>query len=450
MPGKEAHSSKYRKVNDYDIKKLSLISENGDDVDIRMMLVQFHVFEDIYANNISGVIIIQDAVNLVSNLPINGREKIQFSFITPGHTDKEAVSKTCDVYKIDEFVRSIGQRTQTYKLYFASPEKLENEKTKISKSYTGKIDNMVSEIMGEFLPSAELETVNSTSEKHRFIMPNWTPFRCINWLCDRAESNNKKTQSNFVFYEDLKGFHFVDLGFLFDLEPVAEYTYNPTTGHQVYGQEGPEFQNLNNSFYTANTFKVLKSADCLNWLDRGLYSSTLYTHDITKKKFEVETYDYYENFADTQHIYGNPLISSSDKLQGSLDAKIHFEPKQDKQYTEGADPDNLKYENWFLHRKSQMEQAEGQKIMIEVPGNHSLRPGQLIKFSYADTKELQRSASEYIEKTFSGIYMISAVHHMMEGEHYRCNLELIRDSRFEPLPRKSSIDGGRSSSSAFA
>ena len=76
---KEAHNNKYRKVNDYDIRKLSISSENGDDIDIRMMFLQFHVYEDIYANNISGVVIIQDGVNLISNLPINGREKLKFN-----------------------------------------------------------------------------------------------------------------------------------------------------------------------------------------------------------------------------------------------------------------------------------------------------------------------------------------------------------------------------------
>lgn len=445
----ETHSDKYRKVNDYNITALELISESGEPADIRNIFSQFHFYEDIYTNNVSGVIIVRDGVNLISNLPLNGREKIKFSFITPGHWDSEPVSKTCSVYKIDEFVRSAGERGQIYKLYFTSDEKIENERIKVSKAYTGKINTMVADIMDEFLPSGELITNEKTAEKHKFIMPNWAPLRCINWLCKRAESGAQKTQANYFFYEDRTGYHFTDLGTLFDKEPVAEYTYDPTTGHQVYGAEGTEFSNLMKAFYTANTFQVLQASDTLDWLDTGLYASTLYTHDITKKKFETETYDYWDKFADTKHVYGNPLISSSDALQGSVDAKIHFEPKQDKQYTKEADPDNLKYENWYLHRKSQIQQAEGQKITIEVPGNHSIRPGELIKFSYADTIELSRSSPEYIEKTFSGIYMVSAVHHMMEAEHYRCNLELIRDSRFETLPRSSNLQN-RSNSGAFA
>tara|TARA_Y100000004_G_scaffold197025_1_gene269341 strand:+ start:11154 stop:12518 length:1365 start_codon:yes stop_codon:yes gene_type:complete len=440
MTGKqETHGNKYRKVNDYDIKKLSIQSESGQDMDMRFMFTQLHVYEDIYTNNISGVIIVRDGLNLLSNLPINGRERISFSFITPGHDDKEPVSKTCTVYKIDEFVRSKGQRTQAYKLFFTSDEKFVNENTKVSKSYTGKISEMVAEILGEFVPSAEVKTLQQTSEKHRFIMPNWSPFKCINWLCGRAESSQKTTQANYLFYEDADGYHFTDLGYLYTLEPVAKYTYNPTTGHQVYGAEGQSFGSLATAFYTANTFTVQQASDTLRWLDTGLYSSTLHTHDITKKKFEVETYDYDKEFDSTEHIYGNKLISSKDALRNSFDAKVHFQPKQDKQYTSGADPDNLKYENWFLHRKSQMVQTEGQKITIEVPGNHSLRPGNLIEFEYADTKELTRESGEYLEKTFSGIYMISAIHHMMEAEHYRCSLELIRDSRYEPLPESSQI-----------
>ena len=96
-----------------------------------------------------------------------------------------------------------------------------------------------------------------------------------------------------------------------------------------------------------------------------------------------------------------------------------------------------------------MVQAEGQKIEIEIPGNHSLRVGDLLEFTYGDLKELNRESTEYIEKTFSGIYLVSAIHHMMEQEHYRCNVELIRDSRYEALPVSSSVSN-RSDSSVFA
>ena len=336
-----------------------------------------------------------------------------------------------------------------YKLYFTTEEKIVNEYVKVSKSYTGKIYEMVSNIAGEFLPNAVLQTNQPTSEVHRFIMPNWSPFKCINWLAGRAESGNKDTQANYVFYEDMKGYHFVDLGFLFDQEPVAKYTYNPTSGHQVYGNEGPKFSDLNTSFYNANSFRVVSASDTLRKLDEGLYGGTLQTHDITKKKFETYVYDYGQDFDKTNHIYGNQLTSQNDSLHGRITTKVHFQPKQDKQYTEEVDPDNLKYENWFLSRKSLMVQAEGQKIEIEIPGNHSLRVGDLLEFTYGDLKELNRESTEYIEKTFSGIYLVSAIHHMMEQEHYRCNVELIRDSRYEALPVSSSVSN-RSDSSVFA
>jgi len=448
MPGKEAHAEKYRKVNDYDIKKLSISAEHGEDIDLRMMFSQLHVYEDIYSNNVSGVIIIKDTVNLISNLPINGREKVKFSFITPG-LDGVPAEKEATVYKVDEIVRTQGQRGQLYKLFFTTEEKITNEYTKVSKSYTGKISKMVEDILGEYLPSAELVTNRGTAEVHRFIMPRWSPFKCINWLAGRAESQEKPTQSNYLFYEDMDGYHFTDLGFLFDQEPKAKYTYNPISGHQVYGTEGPEFSDLNKAFYNATGFRVTSAFDTLNRLDEGMYASTLTTHDITKKKFETYTYDYKAEFGNTNHIYGNPLTSGTDMLHGRVDTKFHYQPKQDKQHTEGVDPDNLKYENWFLSRKSLLVQAHGQKIEIEIPGNSSLRVGDVIDFSYADMKELTKESSEYIEKTFSGYYLISAIHHMMEGEHYRCNLELIRDSRYEQIPVSSSLSS-RSDSSAFA
>ena len=101
MANKEAHGGKYRKVNDYDIKKLSLKSENGDDVNLKMMKWQLHFYEDIYANNVSGVIILGDGVNLLSNLPINGREKITFSFITPDVSTIKMV--VIEVYSVNRF-----------------------------------------------------------------------------------------------------------------------------------------------------------------------------------------------------------------------------------------------------------------------------------------------------------------------------------------------------------
>ena len=43
-------------------------------------------------------------------------------------------------------------------------------------------------------------------------IPNWTPFKAINFLTTRALSANPTSKgANFVFYETLKGFRFVSI-----------------------------------------------------------------------------------------------------------------------------------------------------------------------------------------------------------------------------------------------
>mgnify|MGYP007000098326 len=63
-------------------------------------------------------------------------------------------------------------------------------------------------------PKTQLKTnidflVEPTSGVYSACIPNWNPFKALNFLAKRAISANQNSKgANFVFYQTLKGFRF--------------------------------------------------------------------------------------------------------------------------------------------------------------------------------------------------------------------------------------------------
>ena len=60
------------------------VDGNKTGVDIKQMVQEFNIYENMYKGAITGSLVISDAVNLIGNLPIQGTERLTFKLATPG------------------------------------------------------------------------------------------------------------------------------------------------------------------------------------------------------------------------------------------------------------------------------------------------------------------------------------------------------------------------------
>ena len=122
---------KLDKVGQYSLTDLELISYQFEKeeslpriIDIKGIMYNFELAEDIMTNNVVGSVIVYDRQDIRSLLPITGLERIAFKFNTPGtpgydYTERSGVP--CQVYKVDKVRRDPNvDGAQFYQILFCS------------------------------------------------------------------------------------------------------------------------------------------------------------------------------------------------------------------------------------------------------------------------------------------------------------------------------------------
>ena len=77
------------RAGQYELQEAKIVSMNGTEVDLTLSLLSLTLFEDIFRFTISGVIVVQDSVNLSSMLPLIGQEYLILKISTPTLDDSE-------------------------------------------------------------------------------------------------------------------------------------------------------------------------------------------------------------------------------------------------------------------------------------------------------------------------------------------------------------------------
>ena len=77
-------------AGDYDLQYVHIHSHRGEGLTNRVkgenisnMVVELNVYESIYNQALTGTVVITDAIDLISTLPLTGNERLAFKFHTP-------------------------------------------------------------------------------------------------------------------------------------------------------------------------------------------------------------------------------------------------------------------------------------------------------------------------------------------------------------------------------
>ena len=154
---------------DYILRNLILHNYYGEKTNILPIVQELNIYESIFNNAITGTLVIGDTKNQIARLRLQGLERISFKVTTPGQTGlkdsidfSEETGDPLHVYKITDR-RMVNQNLMTYKIHFASREFMRNTRLKVSQSFTGTLDQMVSDITKDYLDSRKTLFVETTS-----------------------------------------------------------------------------------------------------------------------------------------------------------------------------------------------------------------------------------------------------------------------------------------------
>lgn len=410
-------------ATDYSLDELVLVGTTGTPIDIRGIVYELNLTEDLFGNTMAGSVFINDTQNLINILPIIGMEFLLVSVSKP--TTPWKIQKTFRVYKITDRKRT-SSGSEDYILHFCSEESIISEATKISKSYKGMtISSMVRDICRTFLkidakkfPPSHL---TETQGNFDIVVPYWTPFYTINWL-SRMGKTAQAPSCSFVFFEDSEGFHFTSIEMLSQQEPLQSLNFSPMN---FLGEENHRSDTTlrHEGVYS---YELVNSPDMIRSLNSGAYSGKLTMIDPFSQKITISSANAATLFQHTKHL--NPY------------SYVQLNPDRTKvpvtQHHESffrVAPSYLKADTWMLQRNSYLSGLHNFQLKVELPGNMYFRVGQVVTLNLP-AGAIPTREEKPMDDIFGGNYMITAIVHKFDRTKYVCTMELSKDSVKVAMP----------------
>ena len=448
-------------AGDFRVKVVNILSyrkAEGSEKAFRVNLIpqtmSINLVEDVTMPVITGSLDVADGQDFRTLLPLTGNEKLELHIFTPGQREIQYIEGQTDtlaVYKIDKIRLSGGTgRQQVYRVHFISREAIRNSITRISKAFSGPVENAVHEIISDekYLDTVKPIYLEPTATNSKYVIPNLKPFQTIKFLGQNAVSN-KYSNAGYLFFERTDGFHFRSFESLMALNgatarPVKEaYAIQPAS---VRNEKGDA--NVIQDLQSPDSYSFENVANTLEELNKGLYANRLVTHDIYNKKITTFDYDYHEQFGQffhTEHDQGNrteskylrPLAKLDDtdkvlsdypmaKLMNVVDTKkVH----NDYEFTP---PEDI-----LPNKVSQRAQMANFHLVMTVPGQTRMNCGEMISFALPNQRPVQHDQPQTLNPYYSGRYLVLSLKHKFDvvAQKHTMNIRCVKDSTPKELPR---------------
>jgi hypothetical protein len=402
-------------TGDFEIVNLLLTTVDGQSYNLRFVMVEINVYEDIWSNQITVDLLVNDATNMIQNLPIFGFETLLLEFRAP---NKELWSKTLRLVRITDR-KLMRERQAGYILHFVTPEAVTNMKVRVSKSYKGKlISDIVDDLHNNWLQGGPID-IETTKFQHHIIIPKLYPCHAINWLCTHANPA-AFNGANYLYYQDKNLFRFVTMESRLILPPSQIYLFQ--VANVRLDTQGHKNQDFATNTVAAQVYTFDHYSDILENLQSGMYGNELYTHSHSRKIWRRYAFDYPGSFDDYKHLYPSNYLFNGKFNDNKPDSKL-------KLHSTGHDQDGYPFlpEKWIPCRISQLQQLQNLKLSITVPGDSERTVGQVVEFRFPSPEPPQNN-QQIDDKYYSAKFLVQSVRHKIDANKYVTIMTLVKDS----------------------
>lgn len=421
------------------IKLFEFYSNYNSPVDVSGGVVDLHYYESILNNTIRATATFADtgfrssgsngsAVVEADDLNLTVGERVNLKVVDGNDFSLNLIgSKHLRIKETRNVEESTNKLTFTIDLF--SKESIDNdlEQYRVRRRFDGKISDSVEKILTEILKTEKDFDIDETLNSLSFIGNVEKPFYKCTWLGPRSVpdmSDAKGNLAGYFFYETYDGFKFKSIDKLFTQSPKKILIYD-----EIIGEIPPGYDGKILDYYFDSSFDL---------------KNILLTGSQTAAKIKVvNSYEsaYRENPFESSNQFNEvntggkeqPKIASDLKIQ-EQNSKISYKWDDPGFIVEGK---NLKsqlpkstyinYSNDEILRQSSMRYNNlfGIKLSVAIPGDFSLRAGDLIQ---CDFPEISSSQKKTVSRKKSGIYMIADVCHRVTKNSCYTRLNLVRES----------------------
>lgn len=413
--------STIRFAGDILINSATVYGTKGTSIDVRNLILQLQIFEDMFAPFMTGNLTLKDSVDLTNLFPLIGEETLELDIQTPSfNAPDQKISQTFYIYKITE--RSeITDTAMGYVLHFTSEEAIIDVNTRLSQAQKGNAAEIVQKLVGPTgLQSSKQLAINEPSDNIlHYICNSWNPTKAINYC---GKMSHTKGRSDYIFFENRNGFNFVSLGTLYAGQAVS-MTFSSKKKQREQSAGGPSFKNIALDYERMIEYSNDKPFDYLERISGGSIASRLTTHDYVTKKYSSRVYNAVVEHPNNPHL--NPFPPFSTRILNNT-SSVHFvEPKHYGIFDGVGDISNTAFRQ---QRTSLLQLASATKLDIVVNGRTDYTVGQKVALQIPARKPVDRSTPDEPDKIYTGNYLISAINHVITPALHECHMELIKDS----------------------
>lgn len=404
-------------------------------IDISDLVIEVSYYESIDKPSTSMSLSIVDGVGLRSSLPMIGGETVSFSF-SDSEKETTRISGSMQIYKLTNKTR-INPGFDGYEIFAAPKEMLKDQYTIISNSKEStNIDDMVKKIFDENIApisNKKLVTLESTEGSFDSIFPRVSPFTALNHLSNEAKSEDVRSTSNYFFFENSKGYHFVSFQYLMR-QPVKKIFYY--LEDRIPGDKAFERNRI-------VSMQEDVGFDILEGISSGQFGTQVLSIDPVAKRFRSSSYLYNRDFSKYDHSASNPKLSpQTSEIFGSSISREKFIVSNSYRGTipfvteRDSDAQNVfrRRQEFLAAETASKAELLSNVTKILVHGDSTLCVGDTIEIRIPQSGEsnLRRRQTDGFS---GGKYLIVALAHRVgpKGLRYGTALECVKDSYSQPV-----------------
>ena len=433
------------------------------------MCKQFQYYEDIMWPSYAATMVIEDsAENIISNMPIQGFEKVVVEV-----DDLTGTGENNGRYKYEFRVWNISNRInvsrrQVYTLSLLSREGLRNEGIVVNKKLSDTTSGIAKKILEEYLDVESTNMDIEASTTNMVILPTKkSPYTVIKSLLPKTisekisknietannsddASDNKSDVSDpealkgtgtagYLFFQTNRGFVFRSIDSLISTDK-DKFNGKPVVGSPFYWQPAK----LNNpSLNRIQEIVFGQEFDMIKKLREGHFSSVVCSFNINTLTYKEQKYSLKDTWNDMAHLGSQTILPKGQRelseyptrvMSTILDNEVFNQDPKIASVEDGGDGSH-RYQDLQLHYLSQGLARAGllfnQQLTISLTGHLELCAGDKIEIKIPDQSAEAAKETAY-DTEHSGTYLIKQVNHqfnMGDSRTVYTVLDLIRDSQ---------------------
>ena len=432
-----ADKERLQSPGDFFIDGVMIVGSSGARINVTDQVRELNIYQDLDSPFMSGSILLADSMGVAELLPFLGQERLLFSIKTPTKRAVDFNKYHAIIYNVQKRFANTDKE-QSFLLNWTTLDHYRNTRTKISESFDGTISEIVTKILKgkNYLGTNKSINIEKTKNLRQYVFPNLTPFQAINLMKEEAVSDSESAPY-FVFFENQDGYHFRSMDSLIgsmgnlNVPHQKTYKYQPSKGNS---SRDPE-----DGLSTLLSWDVTNNNNSFLCTRHGMYSSTLYFHDIFNKNVQKFEYSYGRDRVGKRNSLNQEsknvgsivpsLKTDGGKRLDQYPCKTFVHPTgSDNLHTKGTDNNA---EEWLQESRSRELEQDYFDLKIETYGDTNIQVGDIINVVIPSNKpQAAPVVSDSIDPILSGRYLITQLHHLVipTEQRHQMIMNVMKDS----------------------